>query len=130
MTGQRFCPGLRDLYEMADDQTADDAAGLSLDTAPLEEGIDIVGAAELTLRATPDAPTGFIVARLCDLRPDGTSAFITMGVLNLTHRGGHDRVDRMTPGQPVEAVLRSTTSPTTCRAGTGCACRSRPATGR
>jgi putative CocE/NonD family hydrolase len=104
--GQRFCPGLRDLYEMADDQTDDDAAGLSLDTAPLEEGIDIVGAAELALRATPDAPTGFVVARLCDLRPDGSSAFITMGVLNLTHRFGHDRVDPMTPGQPVEAVLR------------------------
>ena len=104
--GQRFCPGLRDLYEMADDQTEDDAAGLSLDTAPRGEDIDIVGAAELTLRATPDASTGFVVARLCDLRPDGTSAFITMGALNLTHRGGHDRVEPMTPGQPVEAVLR------------------------
>ncbi len=103
--GQRFCPGLRDLYEMAADQTPDDAAATSLDSASLTEDVDILGAAELRLRVTPDAPTGFVVARLCDLRPDGTSAFITMGVLNLTHRNGHDRVEPMTPGGPVEVTV-------------------------
>lgn len=96
--GQRFCPGLRDLYEMADDQSADDALSLCFDGAPLAEGIDVVGAPRVELRLRPDAPQGFVVVRLCDLRPDGTSAFITMGVLNLTHRYGHDRVDPMAPG--------------------------------
>lgn len=101
LAGQRFCAGMRSLDELADDQRADDARCLTLDTAPLADGIDIVGAARMTLRLTPDQATGFIVARLCDLRPDGSVAFITMGVINLTHRGGHDTVTPMTPGQPL-----------------------------
>lgn len=102
-TAQRFCPGMRSLDELADDQRADDALCLTLDTAPLADDIDLVGAARLRLRLTPDRPAGFIVARLCDLRPDGSVAFITMGVLNLTHRDGHETVRPMTPGQPVVA---------------------------
>lgn len=102
---QRFCPGMRDLDELAPDQTPDDAASLTLDSAPLSEPLEIVGAARLSLRLTPDQPTGFVVARLCDLRPDGTSAFITMGVLNLTHREGHDQVVPMQPGVPLEVTL-------------------------
>ena len=102
LAGQRFCPGMRSLDELAGDQAPDDTLCLALDTAPLEEAWDIVGAALLRLRATPDRPTGFVVARLCDVRPDGTVAYITMGALNLTHRDGHDRVEAMTPGEPVE----------------------------
>ena len=103
--GQRFCPGMRSRDELADDQRPDDAESLALDSAPLDEGIDIVGAARLQLRGIPDQATGLVVARLCDVRPDGGSAFITMGVLNLTHRDGHDRVVPMTPGAPFEAEV-------------------------
>ena len=102
LMGQRFCPGMRSLDELAGDQAADDALCLALDTAPLDRDRDIVGAARLHLRLTPDRPTGFIVARLCDVRPDGTVALITMGVLNLTHRRGHDRVEPMQPGAAIE----------------------------
>ena len=105
LTGQRFCPGMRSLEELACDQSADDARCLSLDSAPLEAPMDIVGAAELRLRLTPDQPTGFVVARLCDVRPDGSVGFITLGALNLTHRDGHDRVTPMTPGEAVEVTL-------------------------
>ena len=101
LAGQRFCPGMRSLDELADDQRADDALCLTLDTAPLEAGKDIVGAARLRLRLTPDQTSGFVVARLCDLRPDGSVAFITMGVLNLTHQDGHETVTPMTPGAPM-----------------------------
>ena len=101
LAGQRFCPGMRSLDELADDQRADDALCLTLDTAPLSVPKDIVGAARLRLRMTPDQASGFVVARLCDLRPDGSVAFITMGVMNLTHRNGHDTVTPMLPGTPV-----------------------------
>ncbi len=102
LAGQRFCPGMRSLDELADDQRNDDAHCLTLDTAPLSEAKDIVGAARLRLRLTPDQASGFVVARLCDLRPDGTVAFITMGTLNLTHREGHHTVAPLTPGASVE----------------------------
>ena len=106
ITGQRFCPGMRSLDELAADQSADDARCLSLDTAPLEAAMDIVGAARLRLRVVPDRPTGFVVARLCDVRPDGGVTFITLGALNLTHRGGHDRVEPMRPGEAVEVTVQ------------------------
>ena len=102
LAGQRFCPGMRSLDELADDQSSDDALCLALDTAPLTEAWEIVGAARLSLRLTPNQPAGFVAARLCDVRPDGSVALITMGALNLTHRNGHDRVEPMTPGAPVE----------------------------
>jgi predicted acyl esterase len=35
-----------------------------------------------------------LAVRLCDLRPDGTSALITMGVLNLTHRNSAEAPER------------------------------------
>jgi hypothetical protein len=48
--------------------------------------------------------------RLCDLAPDGTSALIARGVLNLTHREGHDRVVPLVPGEPytVRVQMQST----------------------
>ena len=106
ITAQRFCPGMRSLDELAADQRADDARCLTLDTAPLAESMDLVGAARLRLRVTPDRASGFVVARLCDVRPDGSVAFITLGALNLTHRAGHDRVAAMTPGEAVEVEVR------------------------
>ena len=105
ITGQRFCPGMRSLDELAADQSADDARSLTLDSAPMDGDTDIVGAAALTLRLTPDRPTGFVVARLCDVRPDGGVSLITMGALNLTHRRGHDTVVPMQPGEVTEATV-------------------------
>jgi len=39
-----------------------------------------------------------IIARLCDLRPDGTSALITMGVFNLAHRDSFAAPSALEPG--------------------------------
>ena len=33
--------------------------------------------------------------------PDGGSSLVARGVLNLTHREGHDRVVALVPGEPV-----------------------------
>ena len=40
--------------------------------------------------------------RLCDLRPDGTSALITFGVLNLTHHASHEHPTALIPGEAIE----------------------------
>ncbi len=104
-TAQRFCPGMRSLDELAADQTADDARCLSLDSEPLTETMDLVGAARLKLRLTADRSTGFVVARLCDVRPDGGATFVTMGALNLTHREGHERVTPMRPGEAFDVEV-------------------------
>ena len=88
--------------ELPGDQTEDDAKSLCLDGDPLQEDLDIVGAPLIRLTAASDTPTGQIAVRLCDLRPDGTSAMITYGVLNLAHRNSHEFPKPMTPGQAFE----------------------------
>ena len=45
-----------------------------------------------------DAPQGNLIARLCDVHPDGSSHRITLGVLNLSHRNGSEHPSPMTPG--------------------------------
>ena len=88
------------------DQREDDGRALVFDGAPLAARLEILGAAELELDLAIDRPAGMLVARLCDVAPDGTSLRVALGVLNLTHRDGHDRVVPMTPGETVRIRLR------------------------
>ncbi|MEO0327915.1 MAG: CocE/NonD family hydrolase [Pseudomonadota bacterium] len=88
--------------EFPDEQSADDKMSLCFDGKPLEEPTDIVGAPRVLLKLTSSTTTGHICVRLCDLRPDGTSAFITYGVLNLTHFKSHETPQALKPGEAVE----------------------------
>jgi predicted acyl esterase len=76
--------------DQADDQQEDDARSLTFETAPLDSPIDILGATVLTLDIASDRPIANLVARLCDVHPSGESLRVSYGVLNLTHRDGHE----------------------------------------
>ena len=89
--------------ELPDEQSPDDEKSLCFDGEPVTETTDIVGAPKIKLWLSSDKPVGQIAIRLCDLRPDGTSALITYGVLNLTHHVSHEAPSPLTPGQPVKA---------------------------
>ena len=91
--------------DMPLDQRRDDALSLSLDSEPLAERTEIFGNAEVALRVAADRPVGFVVARLCDVWPDGSSTLITRGVLNLCHRDGHDRPQAIVPGEAVDVSI-------------------------
>ncbi|MDK3018160.1 CocE/NonD family hydrolase [Pseudodonghicola flavimaris] len=91
--------------EMPGDQRGDDARALCFDGAPLETETDIVGAPVLRLKLSADKPVAQIAVRLNHLHPDGASARITYGVLNLTHRDGHDRVAPLQPGQVYDITV-------------------------
>jgi len=73
-----------------DDQRPDDALSLVYDWPALEAELDVMGHPRLQLTATSDAPVAYLSAKLCDVFPDGTSALVTRGFLNLAHRNGHD----------------------------------------
>jgi hypothetical protein len=88
------------------DQREDDGRSLVFDGAPLDARVEILGAAELEIDLAVDRPAGILVARLCDVFPDGTSLRVSLGVLNLTHRAGHERPLAMTPGQTTRIRLR------------------------
>ncbi|WP_216635951.1 CocE/NonD family hydrolase [Neptunicoccus sediminis] len=78
-----FGPG-----ELPDDQSGDDALSMCFDSDPLEHGMDIVGRARVKLALSSDRPRAQIAVRLNDLRPDGSSALIAHGFLNLRQRDG------------------------------------------
>jgi predicted acyl esterase len=93
------------------DQRYDDAASLTWDwpvggLAVTGEELPLVGHPRLRLRVRADRPVAFVSAKLCDVFPDGTSALLTRGVLNLSYRDDlHGRPQALVPGEWVEVDL-------------------------
>src|SRR5215470_4548156 len=86
-------------HDQADDQREDDARSHVFDTAPLEMPLEILGAAIVTLDVACDRPIANLVVRLCDVHPSGESLRVSYGVLNLTHRDGHERPAPLAAGE-------------------------------
>jgi len=80
------------------DQRPDDGRSLTFDGEPLNDRLEILGAPVLTLDIAADKPNAIVAVRLNDVAPDGTSAEVTYGLLNLTHRGGHETPLPLEPG--------------------------------
>ncbi len=100
--GEFFPMGLN--AEMPGDQAADDALSLCFDGDPLG-GPAASGRGRLRLTLSSDQPLAFVVARLCDVAPDGASVRIAHGFLNLCHRDSRESPAPLTPGQPVEVAF-------------------------
>jgi len=96
-----FGPG-----ELPDDQTHDDDLSACFDTDILTEDQIILGAPEISLRLSADKPRAQIAVRLCDIRPDGTSNLITLGLLNLRHREGFETKTDLVPGETIYISLK------------------------
>jgi predicted acyl esterase len=91
--------------DLAGDQRPDDAVSLAFDSDPLEEPLEILGLPEVVLELAVDRPSALVVVRLCDVFPDGTSVLVTRGLLNLTHREGHERPEPLEPGRRYEVRM-------------------------
>ena len=91
--------------ELPGDQRDDDALSVRFDSAPLPEERVLLGAPTLELRLASDHPRAQLVARLCDVRPDGGVMLVALGLLNLRHRDGFERARDLVPGETVDAVL-------------------------
>lgn len=91
LAGEYFPMGLN--AEMPGDQAGDDARSACWETL-LPEGMDLLGRAVLRLKLRCDKPHALLVARLCDVGPDGRSVRICHGILNLRHR---DSMENPTP---------------------------------
>jgi hypothetical protein len=71
---------------------------------------EILGQPRAKLAFSSTAPVVNVVCKLCDVAPDGTSALVTGGVLNATHRSSHAQPEALIPGQAydLEVVLDAT----------------------
>ena len=85
--------------EAPPDQRGDDGCSLTFDSKPLRERMEILGAPLATLEVAADRPVAMIAVRLNDVAPDGASTRVTYGLLNLTHRKGHENPQPLKPGQ-------------------------------
>ena len=77
---------------------------------PLTEPLDFVGMPEAILHVSSSAPVAYVVVRLTDVAPDDTSAQVTAGILNLTHRNSHSNPEALKPNEvyEVKVELRAT----------------------
>jgi putative CocE/NonD family hydrolase len=105
--GGEWCPyGLGGLGpELPTDQRADDAWSLVFESEPLSEPLEILGAPVATLELSSDRPVATVVLRLNDVAPDGRVTRVSYGVLNLTHRNGHDAPRALSPGEPSRVAV-------------------------
>jgi putative CocE/NonD family hydrolase len=85
------------------DQRFDDAASLCWEW-PADD-LELLGHPRLIVRIAVDAPVASLAAKLCDVFPDGRSALLCRGFLNLTHRDGHADPQPMPVGEPIDLEL-------------------------
>jgi uncharacterized protein len=91
--------------EAPSDQRADDGCSLTFDSDPLPERMEILGAPAVTLELSSDQPVAFIAVRLNDVAPGGASTRVTYGLLNLTHRNSHERLEPLEPGKRCRIIV-------------------------
>ena len=93
-------------WGLSGDQRLDDARSLTWDLTPPEA--PVVGHPRARLRLSVDAPAASLSVKVCDVFPDGTSALVTSGTLDLAFRDGvHGPPVPLEPGvvYTVEVVL-------------------------
>ncbi|MGH3135351.1 MAG: CocE/NonD family hydrolase [Gaiellaceae bacterium] len=92
-------------WGLPDDQREDDARSLVYEWDPLVDELEVLGHPRVRLTVTSPYPVAFLSARLCDVFRDGTSALVSRGVLNLTHRDGHTDPKPLEVGVPTSIEL-------------------------
>ncbi|MBI1777999.1 MAG: CocE/NonD family hydrolase [Proteobacteria bacterium] len=85
--------------DLPTDQRFDDAGSLVFDSPPLSDRVEILGAPILDLVLSGDRPQAQIAVRLNDVAPNGAALRMSYGILNLTHRSGHEAPLVLQPGR-------------------------------
>lgn len=88
------------------DQRLEAGGSLIFDTEPLEKPLDLLGAATLNIRIASDKPDALLAATLSEVLPNGAATRISYGVLNLTHRKGHEDLQKLEPGKFYDIKLK------------------------
>lgn len=87
------------------DQRRDDGMALIFDSTPWQDGVEILGQPTIEVTVASDTDCGQLNVRLCDVSPDGESALITYGTLNLNLRDDPGVIESPVPGAPLQIRL-------------------------
>jgi len=111
-----WCPFGR-MPDQAGDQQEDDSRSLVFETPPLDAPFEMLGAAVTSLEVASDRPVANLAVRLSDVHPSGETLRVSFGVLNLTHRDGHDAPSPLVPGQRYQVRIQLNDAGTVFPAG-------------
>ncbi len=92
--------------ESPTDQREDDSKSLTFDSEVLAETVEILGAPVVELELTVDRRVANVIVRLNDVAPDGASARVSWGALNLTHRHSHTHPEAVEPGKRYRVTVQ------------------------
>jgi hypothetical protein len=87
------------------DTGEDDRRALTWETDPLPAPVEVLGRVEVTAAVEVDRPGGRVVAHVVDVAPDGTSWFVTRGILDLAHRADAGAPTGEPVGEPFEVTV-------------------------
>jgi hypothetical protein len=85
--------------DLPQDQTPDDERSVTFDSAPLETDMELIGNPRARIRVSSDQPVARLAVRVNEVTPEGKSWNVTWGLLNLTHRDGHEHPSPLEPGR-------------------------------
>ncbi len=91
--------------DLPPDQTPDDKRSLTFDSAPLLDDVEILGQPVAVIRVSSNEPVAKLVVRLNEVTPEGKSWSVSYGVLNLTHRDGHETPMALEPGRRYDVEI-------------------------
>ncbi|MBO1334925.1 CocE/NonD family hydrolase [Streptomyces sp. VRA16 Mangrove soil] len=99
----RFFPFGNDA-DLPPDQRDEDAKSACFEFE-VPQAVRVLGRPRVTLRLTSQTARGQVVARLCDIAPDGSSTLVTRGVLNLSSRHGRSAAVPWLPGSTEDVTF-------------------------
>jgi len=88
------------------DQRPDEAFSLVYEWEPLTGELEILGYPTFEVTVRSSAPIAFLSAKLCDVFPDGASALVSRGFLNLTHRDSQEDPEALEPGRDYTVTIK------------------------
>jgi predicted acyl esterase len=91
-------------YGLPIDQRPDEARSLVYEW-PVDHELEVLGNPRLEVTVRSSTPVAFLSAKLTEVLPDGSSALVSRGVLNLAHRASHTSPEALVPGEAYDVVL-------------------------
>jgi hypothetical protein len=92
-------------FRTALDQRPDELHSLVYTSQPLDQDLEVTGHPRALLYVSSSADATLFAVKLCDVAEDGTSALVTQGKLNATHRTSHEKVTPLEPGKIYELQI-------------------------
>jgi hypothetical protein len=92
--------------DLPHDQRQEDGGALVFESGFLDEDLEILGAPIVELELSSNEPVAMVAVRLSDVQPDDKATRITYGLLNLTHRNGHENPQPLEPGRRYRITLQ------------------------